>query len=188
MRTGGTINERGSLDLIWPERHEMPKALLRVTVQSKDAQTQHVDTGWALLYIAHYDSVLVLNRRIKQDEHVLDTDLSIIWSETTRFHGNPLTPRYYKALASAGTVYANRYIAENRTLKKNDLRNAFDVVTGQQVIMTYIRNGITLELTCKSRNKGFKGDIVKLFSPDTQHMYKARISGPQKADWVETLE
>ena len=187
VRTGGDITKRGSIELIWPEQIDIPKALLRVHVQSRDPLANSY-TGWALLYIAHFDSVLVLNHSAKNNDRVSDSDISTIWTETTRFHGTPLTPQHYRQLKASGNVYANRFLSEQRMLKATDLRNAFDVETGQQVIMTYLRNGITLELSCKSRNKGYKGDIIKLFSSDTQQMYKARILGPQKAIWVETLE
>ena len=187
MRTGGEIEHTGLLELTWPNQPEIPRALLRVEVRSKDALANE-SIGWALLYVAHYDSVLVLNRSIKNDERVLDSYLSTVWTETTRFHGAPLTSLYYRQLTASGDVFANRYIKENRVLKESDLRNAFDVETGQQVIMTYIRDGITLELSCKSRNRGYIGDIIKLYSSDTKHMYKARITGPQTAIWAETLQ
>lgn len=186
VRTGGDIPDRGSIELIWPERINVPRALLRVNIHSRDPLANHY-TGWALLYIAHFDSVLVLNHSAKNNDPINDSDLSTIWAETTRFHGTPLTPHYYRKLKASGNVYANRFISENRILKDKDLRNAYDVETGQQVIMTYLRNGITLELSCKSRNKGYKGDTIKLFSPDTQQMYKARVLGSQKAIWIETL-
>ena len=187
VRTGGEIQDTGPLEVTWSQKPEIPRALLRVDIHSKDNLAKR-HKGWALLYIAHFDSVLVPNRSIKNGELVSKTDLSPIWAETTRFHGTPLTPDKYRRLALRGIVYTNRHLSESRLLKETDLRNAYDVETGQQVILLYKRNGIALELSCKSRNQGFKGDIVKLFSPDTQHMYRARITGPQTAIWVETLE
>ena len=187
VRTGGDIGESGPLELFWPDRPEVPKALLRVNIHSQVGHSNRQE-GWALLYIAHFDSVLVANRSIKNSEGVLESDVSTIWAETTRFHGNPLSPESFRQLAKQGDIYSNRYLSEKKILKENDLRNAYDVDTGQQVIMHYNRNGISLELTCKSRNRGFKGDLIKLFSPDTQHTYKARITASQTATWVETLK
>lgn len=187
VRTGGNIGESGPLELFWPDSHEIPKALLRVNIHSQTGQSNR-HKGWALLYIAHFDSVLVANRSFKNSEEVFESDLSTIWAETTRFHGNPLSPDAIRQLAKQGQIYSNRYISEKKILKENDLRNAYDIDTGQQVIMHYNRNGISLELACKSRNRGFNGDIIKLFSPDTQHTYKARITAPQTATWVETLK
>ena len=145
-------------------------------------------TGWALVYIAHYDSVLAINRSVKKDERVAPYDIHAVWTETTRFHGEPLTPASIKPLLARGDVYANRYVAADRILKRHDLRNAYDVSTGQSVRMQYQRRGISLSLTCKARNQGFTGDLIKLYSPDTQLMYKAMITGPGVAAWVETLE
>lgn len=187
VRTGGTIIDAKNLELVWPLQTEIPRALLRVNINSKDVDA-NVHKGWALLYVAHFDSAMVLNRSAKNDELLQEPDFSIIWTETTRFHGSPLTPELYRKLRSRGPIYSNRYLASERVLKVNDLRNSYDVETGQQVIMTYKRRGIVLEISCKSRNRGFEGDIIKIYSPDTQLMYKAQISGPQRATWIETLE
>ena len=187
VRTGGVISSDKSLQVNWPPKAEIPRALLRVNVQSQNTDGEEQE-GWALLYIAHFDSVMVLNRSVKNDEQLLNSDVSTAWMETTRFRGTPLTPVQYKKLKQRGPIYANRYVGEKRALKTNDLRNQYDVDTGQQVLMAYERRGVALELTCKSRNRGFLGDIIKLYSPDTQLMYKAEITGPQKAIWIETLE
>lgn len=187
VRTGGQIENTNHLEVIWPQKPDIPRALLRVEVKSTDVLKNSYE-GWALLYVAHFDSVMVLDRSIKNDEAVEASDLSTVWTEITRFHGSPMTPDVYRRMASKGDIFANRYVAENRILKATDLRNSYDVHTGQQVFMSYERRGIVLELSCKSRNKGFEGDIVKLFSPDTQQMYRARVTGLQRASWIETLE
>ena len=184
VRTGGTIDLNGPFEILFRETREVPRALQRVEVQS----TEKNETGWALVYIAHYDSVLAINRSVKKDERVSADDLNAVWTETTRFHGEPLTPATVRHLLANGDIFANRFVTADRILKRQDLRNAYAVSTGQSVSMHYQRRGISLSLTCKARSQGFTGDLVKLYSPDTQLMYKAKIIGPGVTVWVETLE
>ena len=184
VRTGGVINLDSPFEIFLPETSEVPRALQRIEVQNT---SQH-KKGWALIFVAHYDSVLTVTRAIKNDERLAADEIHTIWAETTRFHGEPLTPASLRNLIARGEVFANRYVSADRILKHDDLRNAFDISTGQSVILRYQRRGVALSLTCKARNKGFTGDLVKLYSPDTQLMYRARIIGPGVATWVETLE
>lgn len=183
-RTGGSITKDGPFEIVFPESYEVPRALVRIEVNSQAEDL----SGWALIYVAHYDSVLTVNRSVKNDEMVTPQDLSTVWAEVTRFQGEPLTPDAAREMFAHGEVFASRHISADRFLKHQDLRNAYDISTGQAVTMYYQRNGIHLSLTCKARNQGFTGEHIKLFSPDTQLMYKAQITGPGLANWVETLQ
>ena len=55
VRTGGVIKNSDQLELIWPQTPEIPRALLRVDIQSNDTEANNY-SGWALLYVAHFDS------------------------------------------------------------------------------------------------------------------------------------
>ena len=188
VRTGGTISQHQPLQIVLPEKRTVPRGLTRVSILGNDIPRGQQESGWALVYIAHFDSVTVANRSLKQEENVHSDDIDFIWAEITRFRGEPLTPNRLKELQAGGDVFANRFIASNRMLRVKDLRNAYAATTGQSVNMRYNKNGFFLELFCKSRNNGHIGDTVKLFSPDTQRMYRARLEGPGTAMWQETLD
>ncbi len=141
-----------------------------------------------MLYVAHYDSVGVIMRRLEEDEPVMPAEIRFVRIETTRFHGEPLTPQILSQLQAQGELFANRFLKAERTLRADDIRNALDVALGQSVIMTYRRDAFVLEFTCKARMQGFIGDEIKLFAPATNKTYRARISGPGRAQWLETLE
>ncbi len=141
-----------------------------------------------MLYVSHYDSVGVITRRLEEDEPVSREDTRFTRIETTRFRGEPLTPEILRQLQANGKLFANRFLKAERTLRITDLRNALDVALGESVIMTYRRNAFALEFTCKARMQGFVGDEIKLFAPATNKTYRARISGPGRARWLETLD
>ena len=184
VRTGGDINLENTFEVLLPATNKIPRALQRIEVRHADQNKN----GWALVYVAHFDSVLAANRPLKNDEQIDIHDLDVLWTETTRFHGEPLKPAMMRKMFARGLVFASRYVAGDKILKERDLRNAFDITTGQSVTMLYQQRGVKLSFTCKSRNQGFIGDLIKLYSPDTQLMYKAKIIRPGVASWVETLE
>lgn len=187
MRTGGQLDVSAAVQLQLPTTGQIPRANLQLRVR-QPVQGTWQDRGWVMLYFSHFDSVGVATRTLRKDEPIALEDIRYAWLETTRFRGNPLTPAVIRRLEAKGELYADRHLKEERTLRANDVRHAFDVRLGQSVIMTYERDLFVLELTCKSRTQGFSGDEIKLFSPSTNRTYRAQIIGPGKAKWLETLD
>ncbi len=187
LRTGGKLDATQPLQLHFPASTALPRAHVQVKVHQQTQQGWQ-EQGWAMLYVAHFDSVAVATRTLKKESAVQDTDLRFLWMETTRYRGNPMTPAKLKALAARGDIFASKHLAEDRALREDDLRPALDVALGASVIMTYKRDQFILEFTCKARKAGFIDDEIKLFAPATNKTYRARITGPGKAVWLETLE
>lgn len=187
IRTGGKLDIDQPVRLDLPSSAALPRAHLQAKVyQPTDALWQ--EKGWVMLYVSHFDSVGVTVKPVKKDERITTEDIRFSWLETTRFRGDPLTPAKVHRLFSQGDVFAHRHLKEERSLRADDVRNALDVELGQAVVMTYRRNQFALELTCKARTQGFAGDEIKLFAPATNKTYRVLITGPGKADWLETLE
>ena len=187
IRTGGTIIADGALDIVLPEQSRIPRANIRVDIYSGPPNEDR-QVGWAILFVAHYDSVMVANRAFRQEDQIPDDNLVSVWTETTRFHGEPLTPDALQAIRLEGEIFARRHLTAHRLLRIQDIRNAYAIKTGESVNMLYNHRGVLLELTCKARKHGFAGEVVKMFSTDTKLMYKARITGQGTAVWLETLE
>ena len=140
--------------------------------------------GWALLYVAHFDSVLVATRTIEPGEQIERRDVQVRWTETTRFRGEPL------AAATVGTddpIFATRYLRKGRQLRANDVRPPYAADTGQSVTVEYRRGGLHMKLRCKAREPGFVGDVIRVYAPDTDAAYRARLVRPGLAEWIETL-
>ena len=58
---------------------------------------------------------------------------------------------------------------------------------GDPVLMAYARGIITLKLNCKAREPGAVGDEIRLYAPNTDTTYRARLTAPGQAEWIETL-
>lgn len=187
LRTGGQLNADQPIQLHFPASTALPRAHVQVKIHQQTTRGWQ-EQGWAMLYVAHFDSVAVAARTLKKEGIVTADDLRFLWMETTRYRGDPMTPATWQTLAARGDLFANRHLAKDRALRADDLRTALDVALGSAVIMTYKRDQFILEFSCKARKAGFIGDEIKLFTPATNKTYRARITGPGKAVWLETLK
>lgn len=187
VRTGGDLDATAPLRVVFREAPALPRSHLQIKIQQPQGQDWQ-ESGWAMLYVAHFDSVGVVTRRLEKDETLSPADIRFSWMETTRFHGDPLTPAVLRRLQAKGELFASRHLKAERTLRAGDVRNALDVELGQSVIMAYSRDTFLLEFTCKARMQGFVGDEIKLFAPATNKTYRARITAPGRAQWLETLD
>lgn len=178
--------EAGSLadpQLAFSPSAGLPKGHTQVPVRTPSGQ----QAGWALLYVAHYDSVMVTNRTLRADETVPDGALRATWTETTRFRGDPLRASAFRTMRRQGPVVATRRLSEGRTLRQRDLRPPYAAETGETVTMHYRRNGFAMRLDCKAREPGRPGEIIRLYSSTTQSTYRARLDEQGRATWIETL-
>ncbi len=171
---------------IEPLSPEIPRALSKVNVfEQGTAGWQRA--GWALIYVAHYDSVAIPTRDVERGAELTEKDFAAAWIETTRFHGDPLRTRALQSmLASTGAV-AQRPLKAGRPLKQSDVRAPYAVQTGDAIRVRYVRNGFQLELQGQAREAGSVGDEIRVYSSDTRTNYRVRITAPGHADWMQTL-
>ncbi|MDX1532063.1 MAG: flagellar basal body P-ring formation chaperone FlgA [Rhodothermales bacterium] len=179
VRTGGDVP--GADRLLFPADGALPRGHAQVDVLDASGQ----EAGWALLYVAHYDSVVVARRRLGRGEPVGPADLAVAWTETTRFRGEPLRAADLRALGP--DLFADRPLVADRPLRRGDLRPPFAADTGDPVRMRYRRGPLRLELPCTAREPGYAGEAVRLHCPDTRATYRARLTAPGRADWLESL-
>lgn len=187
VRTGGEADDGGRVRVAFGGPTGLPSGHVQVKVLSGSDDKGWAETGWAVLYVAHYDSVAVARADVRKDDPVAPTDLSIAWIETTRFPGQPLRAADVRALESQGELFAARPLRQGRPLQAGDLRTAYAAVTGDAVLVHYRRGTFELRLSCKAREPGFVGDAIRVYSPDTRTNYRARLTGPGTAEWMETL-
>lgn len=164
----------------------LPRGRLQVDVKEHNGSSW-TERGWALLDVAHYDSVAVIETTAGSDDEVDASDLRLIWTETTRFHGEPLRADRLRELKQQDTLHATRRLTQGSTLREGDLRPSYAAETGSTVVMEYERGSLTLELRCQARQPGLVGDEIRLYNPDTEATYRARLTGPRTAEWIETL-
>lgn len=168
----------------FPPAREVPRGTVQVRVSS---QAEGEDEGWALLYIAHFDSVMVAQRAVPSRSEIADGDVVPAWIETTRFRGEPLRSSDFRAMQRTAPVIAARLLHDGRALRSDDVREPYAADTGEAVLMQYGRDGIHLSIACTAREPGFVGDTVRLYSSSTKAMYRARLTGNGTAEWIETL-
>ncbi|MCH8962784.1 MAG: flagella basal body P-ring formation protein FlgA, partial [Bacteroidetes bacterium] len=142
---------------------------------------------WALLYVAHFDSVVIARATMPSGDEVILATASIAWMETTTFRGAPLRPDELRALIQEGALFATRTIREGRVLRHADVRRAYAAETGATVMMRYRRGRLQFDLSCKARQAGHLDDAIRLYSSETGKTYRARLTGPGAAEWIETL-
>lgn len=187
IRTSRDLENAPSLNLEFPSEGALPHAHTQVRVYEDRALTGGNKIGWALLYVAHFDSVMVARRRMRADEPVTASDVSAVWLETTTFSGEPMRATDFRDMTTSGAVFATRLLRADNALRRSDLRPPYAAETGEAVTMTYQRNGLLLHLPCKAREPGFAGETIRLYSTDTDATYRARLTDAGKATWIETL-
>ena len=186
QRTNVTLENPASLQLLFPAEAAVPRGHTQVDVQAQQEAGNWEKVGWALLYVAHFDSVAAMRRRVEPDEAVTDADVTTIWIETTTFHGIPMRATTLQRLQRETPLYASHLLREGQTLHHDDLRPPYAADTGETVEMHYQRGPILLRLPCKAREPGFAGDVIRLYAPTTSATYRARLTGPGQAEWIET--
>lgn len=184
-RVSNGFSPTGKVRVSFTDTGAVPRARTRVDLFEKKPDGTWAKTGWAMLYVAHFDSVATALTRLDAGQKIEPSDITYAWIETTRFNGIPLRPEAFRD--ASGNLFTTRTIKEGDVLRASDVRPEYAVRTGESLLMRYRRGAIQLDLTCKARENGFEQDVVRVYSPDTGTMYRARLVGPGIAEWVETL-
>ena len=164
----------------------VPRARTKVDLlQRVDQRWERV--GWALLYVAHFDSVAMMRRDVGRDEPLQESDVTAAWVETTRFHGEPVTAASFASMQATTGVVTDRPVSAGDPLRTSDIRAPWAVKTGDAVSVRYERPGLTLELSGRAREPGAVDDEIRVFCQDTGTTYRARITGKGRSVWLETL-
>jgi len=185
VRMGLTIESASSLRVRLNHSESIPKGHTQVRLMAQNDNAWD-DAGWALLYVAHFDSVAIARRDVARGDAVERDDIAFAWMETTTFRGQPLRPGDLRAL-NADDIFAHRPLRSDHAVRLTDLRPSYVADTGQDVTVTYRRNGVELKMACQARESGFLGDVIRAYSPDTKTTYKVVLTGPGTATWKSTL-
>ncbi|MFQ5572229.1 MAG: flagella basal body P-ring formation protein FlgA, partial [Rhodothermales bacterium] len=149
-RVSRDFGEATSLRLSFTAGEGLPRGTTQVTVFGGSDRAGWEKAGWALLYVAHYDSVLVARAAFRVGEEVQTENAAVTWMETTPLR-EPLRPEDWLAYSESGPVYAARSIREGQVLRRSDVRAAYAAEPGETIVMGYRRGGLFFELLCKAR-------------------------------------
>jgi flagella basal body P-ring formation protein FlgA len=183
VRLGGDVSETEPVTLRLRRPDPIPRGHVRVDIHGDGGGR----TGWAILFVAHFDSLAVCTRSIAAGDPMTPDHVALKRIETTRLTGHTLDAPTLRALFATGPVFATKHLREGHVLRANDVRLPFDAEPGDRVLMTYRRAGMSLVLSCKAREAGATGSVIRLYSPETRSTYRARLEGPGQAEWIETL-
>lgn len=184
-RIGSKIDGPSAIRIRLNHSESIPKGHTQVRLLAADGKGWS-DAGWALLYVAHFDSIAIAQNNVAKNEALTDGDVTFAWMETTTFRGVPLRPADFRKLSGEG-LFAERPLRSGESVRVGDVRPAYAAETGESITMTYEKNGIVLKLTCQAREPGLTGEVIRAYSPDTKATYKVILTGPGAATWKSTL-
>ena len=179
LRLAAAVPSEGRLRLELAASNGLPRGHTRANLYAGSERL-----GWALLYVAHFDSVLVARHDLARGDTLETAVLETAWLETTRFHGEPALPR---ALQRAAHPTARRALSAGEALRVSDLVWPSAVDTGDAIRVRYARRGFALMLEAQARERGAIGEAIRVYARATGATYRVRLTAPGEADWLETL-
>ncbi|NNF58628.1 MAG: flagellar basal body P-ring formation protein FlgA [Rhodothermaceae bacterium] len=179
LRLAAEVPGEGSLRLELAVSDGLPRGHTRADLYDDSERL-----GWALLYVAHFDSVLIARHDHARGEPLDDAALETAWLETTRFHGDPALP---SALRTTTRPTARRALSAGDALRASDLAWPTAVDTGDAIRVRYARRGFALVLDAQARERGAVGETIRVHARATGATYRVRLTAPGEADWLETL-
>lgn len=179
LRVAADVPDGAALRLALPSGQGLPSGHTRV-----DVRTDAGRAGWALLYVARFDSVAVVRRAVSRGDTLSPDVVGAAWLETTRFHGDPVRPA---DLRGAAVPTARRSLDAGEALRQSALAWPVAVDTGDPVRVRYRRGGLLLVVDGAAREAGAVGDAIRVYCRSTEATYRARVTAPGAADWLETL-
>lgn len=185
MRLESTAQTAQSLRARLKQVDSVPRGHTHIRLHAL-AENGWADVGWALLYVAHFDSVAIAKRDVASGEEVLLEDLTLGWMETTSFRGEPLRAADVRSLDDE-SMFARRPLRAGKAIRKGDLRESYAAQAGETITVTYRRAGIELKLRCQAREPGHSGDVIRAYNPDTKTIYLVELTGSGAAIWKSTL-
>lgn len=186
VRVSESIEDKVPLRVRFTASESVPKGHTQTRV-ILETDNGPVDAGWAVLFVAHFDTVAVAHRDVAAGDVVSDRDLGTAWMDVTSFRGRPMDIATLARIRRGDRFLATQPIAAGDALRQGDLRRPYAADTGETVTLTYRRGPVVLRLPCRAREPGVVGDVVRLYSDATKSTYKARLTAAGEADWVATL-
>ncbi len=180
VRVTGDVDGEAGFTIDWPDSPPHGTVQVRLTGNTGTA-------GWAMMRIRHLDYAAQAERDIAAGDEMHPSDLTYSLVDLSKVRGEPLTEDSVKRLAAGGEIIAQRSIRAGRAIRTIDVANPPIAEVGASIVMDYERAGIRFSLTCTAREAGSEGDAIRLYSSDTRSTYRARLTGPGTAQWIETL-
>lgn len=185
VRMGSSVERASALRVRFNQSDAIPRGHAQIRLLTLNDGSWD-EAGWALLYVAHFDSVAIARSDVPAGRDVRPANVTFAWMETTKFRGEPLLPRDLRILGGEA-VFARRPLRAGEAVRKDDLRPAYAAETGQTITVTYRRGGLSMKLRCQAREPGHLGDVIRAYNSDTKSTYQVILTGSGAAKWKSTL-
>lgn len=180
VRVTGLVDGEADFTIHWPD--EPPHGTVQLRITDDDGAR-----GWVMMRIRHLEYAAHATRDIAAGETMTASDISYALVDRAPTRGRLLTRASIDQLLDEGEVVAFRRIRTDRPLRPSDVGHAPIVEVGSSIVMDYQRGGVHFRITSTAREPGSEGEAIRLYSPETRSTYRARITGPGSAQWIETL-
>lgn len=183
----GDVDTTKALRVRFSESNGTPAGLAQADVHTRDSGGTWEDAGWATLRVARLDSVATIRSRVQGGEPIPKAELKTVWIETTELRGEPLRASTVRSRANRERLVAARHLQSGRVLRKRDVRRPHIVDPGESLRVHYRRGRLSFRLSCTAREPGVVDEVVRVHCSDLDTLYRARITGENTAQWIETL-
>ncbi|MFB6271526.1 MAG: flagella basal body P-ring formation protein FlgA [Salinibacter sp.] len=186
-RVRGDLDTTRALRLRFSDSEGTPTGLAQVDLRTRGADGAWKEAGWALLRVARLDSVVTVQSQVAEGETIPRSELETAWIETSNLSGEPLRASKLWGRADRESLVAARYLRAGRVLRKQDVRRPYTTEIGSLIRMRFRQGRLVFRLSCTAREPGFVDEVIRVHCPELETMYRARITGEDTAQWVETL-
>lgn len=177
LRRGAAALERinaGEYDslVVRPLSQSEPRGLFPLMLETY-RNGERISHAQASVYIAVFDSVVVLSEHVGRDAVAAECKFAIEWMDVTRLYETPvrdsqrLSGMRFRRNLSAGSIVTLAGIEPIPAV------NHGDVVT-----ILFSSGGLTLQTTGAALQDGARGETIKVRRSDSRKILKATVTGP----------
>lgn len=181
------LRKNDELRLEFSNHWETPRGRVQADILSKTSGNRWTKNGWALLYVSHYDSVVVSRSTFRPDDKLGRDEIKHIRTNVTKLRNEPLTSEQFRSQCTNEPCFVRQYIREGDLIRRDAIRHRYAAKAGEMVEMLYRRHGISANLQCRARQSGYVGDVVRISCSSTGSIYRVELTDDGTAEWRETL-
>lgn len=181
------LRKNHDLRLEFSDRWETPRGRVQADILTRKPGNQWTKNGWALLYVSHYDSVVVSRNTLQPDDKLCRGDIKNIRTNVTRLRNAPITSEQFRSQCTDEPCFVRQYVREGNLIRRDAIRHRYAAQAGDMVEMLYQRHGISANLRCRARQSGYVGDVVRISCSSTGSIYRVELTGEGTGEWRETL-
>jgi flagella basal body P-ring formation protein FlgA len=156
--------------------NELPRGLTTAEVHTADGARFPVQLEVTVMLRA-----ATLKSTVSRGDVISREDLTYNWMEFTNYRRLPAD------VESSDEWLASRPLRQGNPLLEGDLKQPPSIRRGEQAVMIYRQDMMTIELFCRARQDGATGDVITFTCDETGKRYRAEILDTNYVKWRQTL-